>query len=122
MMTTTTKQKKTRLNKNPQLTEDVVSNTRIQFQHDDELLHTVRVLTPFFIYFMKHSMETNEVSYVSVSLWRRMTQIGVRGWNPSRRGAHVEKKRGEFHTPSALGVFEVGEVRVRAAIDIEPSE
>ena len=48
MMTTTTKQKKTRLNKNPQLTEDVVFNTRIQFQHDDELLHTV---PPFFLFF-----------------------------------------------------------------------
>ena len=48
-MMTTTKQKKTRLNKNPQLTEDVVANTRIQFQHDDELLHTVR--TPFFLFF-----------------------------------------------------------------------
>jgi len=50
MMTTTTSTlmstKKTRLKKNPRLTEDVVANTRIQFQHDDELLHTVRVKTP----------------------------------------------------------------------------
>lgn len=49
MMTTTTSTlmstKKTRLKKNPRLTEDVVANTRIQFQHDDELLHTVRVKT-----------------------------------------------------------------------------
>ncbi len=35
---TTKKKKKTRLNKNPQLTEDVVANTCIQFQHDNELL------------------------------------------------------------------------------------
>ena len=62
MMTTTTKQKKTRLNKNPQLTEDVVANTRIQFQHDDELLHTVR--TPFFLFF-SNTRETNEVFCIS---------------------------------------------------------
>ena len=61
---TTTKQKKTRLNKNPQLTEDVVFNTRIQFQHDDELLHTV---PPFFLFFsfMKDLDETNEVFFIS---------------------------------------------------------
>ncbi|CAL6425804.1 unnamed protein product [Bathycoccus prasinos] len=59
---TTTKQKKTRLNKNPQLTEDVVFNTRIQFQHDDELLHTVYAVE--ILRDVAHTLKRNGESFI----------------------------------------------------------
>ena len=37
----TTPRKKTKLKKTPRLTAGEIEQTRIQFQHDDELLHTV---------------------------------------------------------------------------------
>ena len=44
----TTPRKKTKLKKTPQLTAGEIEQTRIQFQHDDELLHTVKNTTFFF--------------------------------------------------------------------------
>ena len=44
----TTPRKKTKLKKTPQLTAGEIEQTRIQFQHDDELLHTVTRPRHFF--------------------------------------------------------------------------
>jgi len=84
--------KKTRLKKNPRLTEDVVANTRIQFQHDDELLHTVRVKTALssftfrLYYFLTRFSHAHNFSFAQVYAVEILRDV-----------AHTLKRNGEIY-------------------------